>query len=136
MLEARGLTKSYSSITAARDVTFRVEKGAVLGLLGPNDSGKSTTVGMLTGLLEPSHGSVELDGVNVRSDMLRRTPRDALARAASPARSVRVARDGNGRFIESLVVVSPARALARGCAGLLRPRGSRLRRAIARSALA
>jgi ABC-2 type transport system ATP-binding protein len=71
MLEARGLTKYYSSITGVRDVNFRIEKGAVLGLLGPNGSGKSTTVGMLTGLLEPSGGSVELDGTDVRSDMLR-----------------------------------------------------------------
>jgi len=71
MLEARGLTKYYSSITGVRDVNFRIEKGAVLGLLGPNGSGKSTTVGMLTGLLEPSGGSVELDGVDVRTDMLR-----------------------------------------------------------------
>ena len=71
MLEARGLTKYYSSITGVRDVNFRIEKGAVLGLLGPNGSGKSTTVGMLTGLLEPSGGSVELDGADVRRDMLR-----------------------------------------------------------------
>ena len=65
MLEARGLTKYYNSITGVRDVNFRIEKGSVPGLLGPNGSGKSTTVGMLTGLLEPSGGSVELDGVNV-----------------------------------------------------------------------
>jgi ABC-2 type transport system ATP-binding protein len=71
MLEARGLTKYYNSITGVRDVNFRIENGAVLGLLGPNGSGKSTTVGMLTGLLEPSGGSVELDGADVRSDMLR-----------------------------------------------------------------
>jgi ABC-2 type transport system ATP-binding protein len=71
MLEARGLTKYYSSITGVRDVNFCIERGAVLGLLGPNGSGKSTTVGMLTGLLEPSGGSVELDGADVRSDMLR-----------------------------------------------------------------
>jgi len=71
MLEARGLTKYYNSITGVRDVNFRIADGAVLGLLGPNGSGKSTTVGMLTGLLEPSGGSVELDGANVRADMLR-----------------------------------------------------------------
>src|SRR5260221_4821045 len=71
MLEARGLTKYYSSITGVRDVNFRIEKGSVLGLLGPNGSGKSTTVGMLTGILDPSGGSVELDGANVRSGMLR-----------------------------------------------------------------
>jgi ABC-2 type transport system ATP-binding protein len=71
MLEARGLTKYYSSITGVRDVNFRVPAGTVLGLLGPNGSGKSTTVGMLTGLLEPSGGMVLLDGANVRDDLLR-----------------------------------------------------------------
>jgi ABC-2 type transport system ATP-binding protein len=70
MLEARGLTKYYSSITGVRDVNFRISRGAVLGLLGPNGSGKSTTVGMLTGLLEPSGGLVLLDGANVRDDLL------------------------------------------------------------------
>jgi ABC-2 type transport system ATP-binding protein len=71
MLEARGLTKYYSSITGVRDVNFQVPAGTVLGLLGPNGSGKSTTVGMLTGLLEPSGGLVLLDGTNVRDDLLR-----------------------------------------------------------------
>ncbi len=70
MLEARGLTKYYSSITGVRDVNFGIERGAVLGLLGPNGSGKSTTVGMLTGLLEPSGGLVLLDGANVRDDLI------------------------------------------------------------------
>lgn len=71
MLEARGLTKYYSSITGVRDVNFRVPGGTVLGLLGPNGSGKSTTVGMLTGLLEPSGGLVLMNGANVRDDLLR-----------------------------------------------------------------
>jgi len=71
MLEARGLTKYYSSITGVRDVNFRIPAGTVLGLLGPNGSGKSTTVGMLTGLLEPSGGTVTLDGMNIRDDLLK-----------------------------------------------------------------
>src|SRR3954469_9924965 len=69
MLEARGLTKYYSAITGVRDVNFRVERGAVLGLLGPNGLGKSTTVGMLTGLLEPSGGNVLLNGADIRADL-------------------------------------------------------------------
>jgi len=70
MLEARGLTKYYSAITGVRDVNFQVAPGSVLGLLGPNGSGKSTTVGMLTGLLEPSGGTVQLDGTDIRSDLI------------------------------------------------------------------
>ncbi len=70
MLEARGLTKYYSAITGVRDVNFTLKPGTVIGLLGPNGSGKSTTVGMITGLLEPSGGRVQLNGVDIREDLV------------------------------------------------------------------
>lgn len=70
MLEARGLTKYYSAIPAVRDVTFQLRPSGVLGLLGPNGSGKSTTVSILAGLLEPSGGTVRLDGIDIRDDPL------------------------------------------------------------------
>jgi ABC-2 type transport system ATP-binding protein len=70
MLEARSLTKYYSAIPAVRGVSFALERGGVLGLLGPNGSGKSTTVSILAGLLEPSGGTVHLDGEDVRNDIL------------------------------------------------------------------
>ena len=70
MLEARGLTKYYSAIPAIRDVSFRIAPGGVLGLLGPNGSGTSTTVSILTGLLEASGGAVLLDGRDVRDNLL------------------------------------------------------------------
>jgi ABC-2 type transport system ATP-binding protein len=70
MLEARGLTKCYSSIPAVKDVTFRIEPGQILGYLGPNGSGKSTTVKMLTGLLEPTRGQVLYQGRSVRTDLV------------------------------------------------------------------
>jgi ABC-2 type transport system ATP-binding protein len=70
MLEARGLTKYYSAIPAVRGVSFLLRPGGILGLLGPNGSGKSTTVSVLAGLLEPSGGTVYLDGRDVRDDLL------------------------------------------------------------------
>jgi ABC-2 type transport system ATP-binding protein len=70
MLEARGITKYYSAIPAVRDVNFQLRPGGVLGLLGPNGSGKSTTVSILAGLLEPSGGTVTLDGVDVRDNLI------------------------------------------------------------------
>jgi ABC-2 type transport system ATP-binding protein len=70
MLEARHLTKYYSAIPAAQNVSFTVRRGEVLGLLGPNGSGKSTTVSMVTALLEPSGGNVLLDGQDIRDDTL------------------------------------------------------------------
>jgi ABC-2 type transport system ATP-binding protein len=69
MLVARGLSKSYLSVPAVRDVTFSLEPGQVLGCLGPNGAGKSTTVKMLTGLLEPSSGQVLFDGADIREDL-------------------------------------------------------------------
>jgi len=70
VLEARGLTKSYASIPAVKDVTFSLSPGQVLGCLGPNGSGKSTTVKMLTGLLEPTRGKVLFNGEDIHKDLV------------------------------------------------------------------
>jgi len=69
MLEARSLTKSYSSVPALENVSFATGPGEVLGYLGPNGSGKSTTVKIITGLLEPSSGSVFFNGRNIKDDL-------------------------------------------------------------------
>jgi ABC-2 type transport system ATP-binding protein len=68
MLEARHLTKVYSGVIAVNDVSFTVQPGEVLGYLGPNGSGKTTTVGMLTGLLEPTRGTVLFEGLDIQDD--------------------------------------------------------------------
>jgi ABC-2 type transport system ATP-binding protein len=70
MLEARSLTKCYSSIPAVNNVSFTIARGQVLGYLGPNGSGKSTTVKMITVLLEPTSGQILMDGVSIRSDLV------------------------------------------------------------------
>lgn len=67
-LRARQLSKRFSGITVVRDVNFTIRAGDVLGYLGPNGSGKTTTVRMLAGLLAPSNGTVEYDGRDVRDD--------------------------------------------------------------------
>jgi ABC-2 type transport system ATP-binding protein len=69
MLEACALTKSYSSVPALENVSFRTGSGEVLGYLGPNGSGKSTTVKIITGLLEPSSGNVFFNGRNIKDDL-------------------------------------------------------------------
>ncbi|HMF79201.1 MAG TPA: ABC transporter ATP-binding protein [Bryobacteraceae bacterium] len=69
MLEARSLTKCYSSVPALDNVSFTVSPGQVLGYLGPNGSGKSTTVKIITGLLEPSSGSVLFNQRNIGNDL-------------------------------------------------------------------
>jgi len=62
MLEASDLSRYFGSTLAADGVSFQVETGDVVGLLGPNGAGKTTVMKMLTGYLEPSGGSVRLDG--------------------------------------------------------------------------
>lgn len=69
MLEVRSLTKYYNHTAAVRDVSFTIRPGEVLGYLGSNGAGKSTTVKMLTGLITPSDGSILFDGASVHDDL-------------------------------------------------------------------
>ncbi|MDO4794590.1 MAG: ribosome-associated ATPase/putative transporter RbbA [Brachymonas sp.] len=61
-IEAHGLTKRFGRFTAVDHVSFRIEKGEIFGFLGANGCGKSTTMKMLTGLLDASAGSAQLLG--------------------------------------------------------------------------
>lgn len=65
MIEARHLTKQYGAARALDDVSFTVPQGQVLGLLGLNGAGKSTTMNILTGCLAPTSGSVIIGGVDM-----------------------------------------------------------------------
>jgi len=65
MIEVESLRKTYGSLTAADDVSFRVGPGEIYGLLGPNGAGKSTTIGCISGLLTPDAGSVRVLGHDV-----------------------------------------------------------------------
>jgi ABC-2 type transport system ATP-binding protein len=66
VIEAEGLTKTFGSFTAAKDITFRVPQGEIFGLLGPNGAGKSTTFKMLCGLLIPTRGRARVLGIDLR----------------------------------------------------------------------
>ena len=61
---AQGIRKSYGRTPAVQDVDFTVRRGEVLGFLGPNGSGKTTTIRMMLGLIRPSGGSLEVLGAN------------------------------------------------------------------------
>jgi ABC-type multidrug transport system ATPase subunit len=62
----KGLTRKFGDFTAVDHVTFNVERGEVFGLLGPNGSGKTTIIKMLTGILALSDGDAFVDGLDVR----------------------------------------------------------------------
>jgi ABC-2 type transport system ATP-binding protein len=68
---ARGLTKVFRKKAAVDGISLRVARGRFFGFLGPNGAGKSTTIKMLTGLLRPTAGEIEIEG--------RRLPKDLLA---------------------------------------------------------
>jgi ABC-2 type transport system ATP-binding protein len=70
MLELENVSKSYRGIPAISNVSFRVNAGEVVGYLGANGSGKSTTVKIITGLLQPNEGRVLFQGNNMRDDLV------------------------------------------------------------------
>lgn len=65
MIEAEKLTRAYGSFKAVDQVSFRIGPGEVVGLLGHNGAGKSTIMRMLTGFLEPSSGTIRIDGLDL-----------------------------------------------------------------------
>ena len=67
-ISAEHLVRRFGNFTAVSDVSFRVEKGEIFGFLGPNGSGKTTVIKMLTGLLPLSGGSAHVEGLDVRAD--------------------------------------------------------------------
>ena len=72
-LEVIGLSKTYNSKEAVKEVSFKVNQNEIIGILGPNGCGKTTTIGMILGLLKPSKGKVLINGVeieNQRVDLL------------------------------------------------------------------
>jgi ABC-2 type transport system ATP-binding protein len=69
-LRANRLSKQFSGLRVVYDVDFTIRPGEVVGYLGPNGSGKTTTARMLAGLLEPSSGHVECDGRRIDEDLV------------------------------------------------------------------
>ena len=72
-LEVIGLSKIYNNKNAVKDISFKVNKNEIIGILGPNGCGKTTTIGMILGLLKPSNGKVLINGIEIekkRVDLL------------------------------------------------------------------
>jgi gliding motility-associated transport system ATP-binding protein len=68
MIQVEHLTRRYGDLLAVDDVSFRIEHGEVVGLLGHNGAGKTTIMKMLTGFLEPSSGSIRVDQLEIGRD--------------------------------------------------------------------
>ena len=65
VIEINNLTKQFNNTLAVKNISFKVGKGKIIGLLGPNGCGKTTTIGMMLGLIKPSSGSVIISGQNI-----------------------------------------------------------------------
>jgi branched-chain amino acid transport system ATP-binding protein len=65
LLEVRGLTKSYGKLIALHEVSFTVAYGEIIGLIGPNGAGKTTLIGILSGAIKPSAGTVAYCGRSI-----------------------------------------------------------------------
>ena len=67
-IEIKNLNKRYNNIEAVKNINFTINKGSIVGLLGPNGCGKTTTIGMMLGLIKPSSGTVFINGQNIESE--------------------------------------------------------------------
>ena len=66
-LEVKNLVKNFSSTIAVNKISFSIEKNKTLGLLGPNGCGKTTSIGMMLGLITPTSGEIIIDGIKLDS---------------------------------------------------------------------
>ncbi len=70
LVKVTNLKKSYGLKEAVKGVSFNIKQNEIIGLLGPNGSGKTTTIGMMLGLLKPSYGEILIDGVNIEKNRI------------------------------------------------------------------
>ena len=84
VLDVTRLRKLYGATTAVDDVSFVVGRNEIVGLLGPNGAGKTTTINMILGVLEPTSGSIYIDGIPLASERTRAMERTNFAAVYSP----------------------------------------------------
>ncbi len=70
LIETRNLVKRYGDKAAVKNVSFDVQGGEIFGFLGPNGAGKTTTIKIIVGLLQPTSGTVKVDGFDVQAQPL------------------------------------------------------------------
>ena len=67
-IEIKNLNKQYNNILAVKNISFKINKGSIVGLLGPNGCGKTTTIGMMLGLIKPTSGTVFINDQNIENE--------------------------------------------------------------------
>jgi ABC-2 type transport system ATP-binding protein len=84
VLSVRDLRKLYGKIAAVDGVSFDANRGEILGLLGPNGAGKTTTINMILGVLEPTRGTIAIDGIDLAKHRSRALERTNFAAVYAP----------------------------------------------------
>ena len=69
-IEVINLSKSYKSKQAVNNINFKINENEIVGLLGPNGCGKTTTIGMILGLLKPTSGQVLINGIDIEKNKI------------------------------------------------------------------
>ncbi len=69
-IEVINLSKSYRSKQAVKNINFKINENEIVGLLGPNGCGKTTTIGMMLGLLKPTNGQVLINGMDIEKNKI------------------------------------------------------------------
>ena len=68
IIEVSNLIKQFKNSLAVNNLSFKINKGTIIGLLGPNGCGKTTTIGMMLGLIKPTSGTVFINGKNIENE--------------------------------------------------------------------
>jgi len=68
IIEINNLVKQFKNFSAVKNLNFKINQGTIIGLLGPNGCGKTTTIGMMLGLIKPTSGTVFINGQNIENE--------------------------------------------------------------------
>ena len=83
-IAVEGLTKCFAEVEAVSGLSFSVQRGELFGFLGPNGAGKTTTINMILGVLEPTSGTVRIEGLDVAGQRSRALLRTNFAAVYAP----------------------------------------------------
>ena len=70
-IDIKNINKNYKNFRAVNNLSFEIKKGSIIGLLGPNGCGKTTTLGIILGLIKPTSGTVNINGKNIEDENYR-----------------------------------------------------------------
>lgn len=80
LLKLKDVSKRFDGLVAVNQMSFELDKGEIVGLLGPNGSGKTTLINLISGALSPTQGSISINGMNIASKRADQIARTGIAR--------------------------------------------------------